>query len=127
MGGRVGEIGQTGGSMRRIFRILFIMVLAFPLLPLSAQDQPASTTAAVSPAPTSDFAGGMKLYRQRRYAQAVSVFEAVPSDSPDYAAACYFAGYAHYVMGHYPQAMGAFDKAFQANPVFDPRPYFQSR
>lgn len=104
------------------------MILAFPLLPLGAQDQPTSTTAAaVSPAPASDFAGGMKLYRQGSYAQAVSVFEAVPADSPDYAAACYFAGYAHYVMRHYPEAIAAFDKAFEANPVFDPRPYFHSR
>ena len=114
--------------MRQIFKILFIMLLAFPLLPLAAKDQPAtSTPSAVSPAPASDFLSGMKLYRQGRYAQAISVFESIPVDSPDYAAACYFAGYAHYVLRHYSEAVASFDKAFQANPALDPRPYFRER
>lgn len=114
--------------MRQILKLLFIMLLAFPLLPLAAQDQPATAApTAVSPAPASDFASGMKLYRQGRYAQAISVFESIPADSPDYAAACYFAGYAHYVLRHYSEAVASFDKAFQANPALDPRPYFRAR
>jgi tetratricopeptide (TPR) repeat protein len=115
--------------MKRIFTLLFTIILfALPLLPLVAQEQPATTTpSAVSPAPASDFANGMKLYRQGRYGQAISVFESIPTESPDYAAACYFAGYAHYVLRHYPEAVASFGKAFQANPTFDPRPYFRSR
>src|SRR5262245_25987968 len=110
---------------------LTIFIVAFTVLPLTAQ-QPATPAPAASAAPVaaaagSDFASGMKLYRQGKYAQAVTIFEGVPSDSPDYAAACYFAGYAHYVMRHFPQAVASFEKAFQANPAFDPRPYFRAR
>ena len=114
--------------MKRIIISILIFIFAFPLLQLTAQQPPPATTPAVTtPAPGSDFASGMKLYRQGRYAQAVSVFESIPADSPDYAAASYFAGYSHYVQRHFPEAVASFEKAFKANPAFDPRPYFRSR
>ena len=106
---------------------LTIFIVAFTVLPLTAQQPATAAPAASAPAVGSDFASGMKLYRQGKYAQAVTIFEGIPSDSPDYAAACYFAGYAHYVMKHFPQSVASFDKAFQANPAFDPRPYFRAR
>jgi tetratricopeptide (TPR) repeat protein len=113
--------------MKRAITILTIIILVFPFSLLIAQDKPVAATQGTTAAPASDFASGMKLYRQGRYAQAIAAFDAVPADSPDYAAACYFAGYAHYVMKHYQQAVDSFGKAFKANPALDPRPYFHSR
>lgn len=108
--------------MKRTVTILMTIIFIVPIFALTAQEQAAPATTSAS-----DFASGMKLYRQGRYAQAVSIFESIASGSPDYAAACYFAGYSHYVMRHYPEAVASFGKAFQANPAFDPRPYFRSR
>jgi tetratricopeptide (TPR) repeat protein len=68
---------------------------------------------------------GMRLYRQKRYQQAIDEFNKVLQTEPNNAAAYYFSGYAHYVMGHHPEAIASFKKAFEADPSFDPRPYFR--
>ena len=67
----------------------------------------------------------MHLYRQKRYQAAITEFERVIAADPKNAPAYYFLGYAHYVMKHHSEALAAFAKAFEADPAFDPRPYFR--
>jgi tetratricopeptide (TPR) repeat protein len=71
-----------------------------------------------------DFEKAMRFYRQKRYSDAIAEFERVVASDPNNAAAYYMLGYAHYVQDHHSEALAAFAKAFQANPNFDPRPYF---
>jgi tetratricopeptide (TPR) repeat protein len=71
------------------------------------------------------FDTAMKLYRQKRYREAVEEFEGVVAAEPKNAAAHYFLGYAHYILDHHQDALAAFAKAFEGDPAFDPKPYFR--
>lgn len=113
--------------------LLFAGILIALALPSFAQE-PATTqekeqavpaVPATPAAESGDFEMGMKHYRQRHYAQAISEFEKVVAADPKNAAAYYMMGYAHYVMKHKADALAAFSKAFEADPSFDPRPYFR--
>jgi tetratricopeptide (TPR) repeat protein len=123
-----------------IRKMAFLLTVAFfaVSLPLFSQEsqpmqaepaqeaQPAAVQPAPAPAaPTASFESAMKLYRRGRYDAAISAFEQVVANEPNNAAAWYFMGYAHYVKRHLAQAQEAFQKAFAANPAFDPRPFFK--
>lgn len=114
--------------------LILLCALVFPLVLYGQETQPAQAqTQQQQPAPEAqpatpaggDFENAMRLYRQRRFSSAVQEFEKVVQADPNNAAAFYFMGYAHYVMGHHQDALAAFSKAFQTNPNFDPRPHFQ--
>ena len=110
--------------MRTIIVTVSLMLVVAPAA-FSQETQTAPAMQMESPAQTSgDFQSAMRLYRQKRYADAIAAFEQINQADPNNAAAFYFAGYAHYVMGHHQEAVSSFEKAFQANPNFDPRPYF---
>lgn len=99
----------------------FVIILAMmtPAWPQSVQPSNAQVV-------TSDeFKAAMHLYRQRRYTEAIEVFQRITNSEPQNAAAWYFLGYAQYVTGHPSEALAAFSHAFQANPSLDPRPYFR--
>ena len=113
--------------------LLFVGILIALVLPCFAQEstttqekeQAVPAVPAEPAAESGDFEMGMKHYRQRHYAQAISEFEKVVTADPKNAAAHYMMGYAHYVMKHKADALAAFSKAFEADPSFDPRPYFR--
>ena len=73
---------------------------------------------------STDFTAAMKHYRQGHYATAIEQLSLVVEKEPQNAAAYYFLGYAHYTLHHNEEALTAFAKAFEADPNFDPRPYF---
>ena len=107
--------------------LLFVLLL-MPVFPAFTQEaQPAVQQTASMQAPSPEFAAAMKLYRQRRYTDAIAAFEAITAADSQNAAAYYFAGYAHYVQHHLNEAQDAFGKAFAVDPRFDPRPYFRAR
>lgn len=109
---------------------LGILILGF-FLPLFAQEateqeqQQTQPLAETKPAASGDFDVAMRHYRQRRYGQAVEEFQRVVDSGTNQAAAYYFMGYAHYVMGHHQEALTAFKKCFETDPKFDPRPYWR--
>lgn len=113
--------------------IVGTMVLGFfsPLFAQEAtqqeqQEQQAQPLAEEKPAVSAgDFDVAMKQYRQRRYGRAVEEFQRVIDSDPANAAAYYFMGYAHYVMGHHQEALAAFKKCFETDPKFDPRPFWR--
>ncbi|MCI0416309.1 tetratricopeptide repeat protein [bacterium] len=112
--------------------LLFAGILIALALPCFAQEstteekeQAVPAVPATPAAQSGDFETGMKLYRQRNYTQAISEFQNVVAADPKNAAAWYMMGYAHYVMKHKADALEAFSKAFEADPAFDPRPYFR--
>ena len=74
-----------------------------------------------------NFDSAMHLYRQKRYQDAIAEFEKIVAADPKNAAAYYFMGYAHYIKGHHQEALAAFAKAFEADPAFDPRPYYRRK
>lgn len=74
---------------------------------------------------SADLATAMKHYRQRHYAIAIQQLNLVVEKEPQNAAAYYFLGCAHYALHHNQEALAAFDKAFEADSKFDPRPYFK--
>jgi tetratricopeptide (TPR) repeat protein len=121
-----------------IRKMAFVLAVAFfaVSLPLFSQEsqpmsapaqeaQPVAVQPAAPAAPTASFDSAMKLYRRGRYDAAINAFEQVVANDPNNAAAWYFMGYAHYVRRHLTQAQEAFNKAFAANPAFDPRPFFK--
>ena len=113
--------------------VFCLLVLALPLYAQEPQEppqqpqQPPEQMQPMPPVISADFQAAMRLYRQRRYAEAVEAFTKIAEAEPNSAAAFYFMGYAHYEMDHHSEAITAFRKAFQADPKFDPRPYFRSR
>jgi TolA-binding protein len=111
-------------------RVLMLIAIIFAFVPaVFSQEQTQTAPAMQMETPASqtsgDFKSAMRLYRQKRYADAVAAFDQIGPGDPDKAAALYFAGYAHYVMKHHQEAVASFEKAFQTNPSFDPRPYFR--
>jgi len=115
--------------MRILLFAGIVIALAFPCFAQETtteeKEQTVPAVAATPAAESGDFEMGMKHYRQRHYAQAISEFEKVIAADPKNAAAYYMMGYAHYVMKHKADALAAFGKAFEADPAFDPRPYFR--
>ncbi len=114
--------------MRLLLFAGILIALAFPCFAQEStteQTEQAVPDVTTTGAESGDFETGMKHYRQRRYAQAISEFEKVVAADPKNAAAYYMMGYAHYVMKHKADALAAFSKAFEADPSFDPKPYFR--
>lgn len=70
---------------------------------------PASTPATLSGAGHS-LPDGFSAYRNKQYADAARLFEAVAADDPLYAEAILFAGYAYYESGQYAKAVAAFER-----------------
>jgi len=105
-----------------------LLIFAF-VGPVGAQttQQPAQQPTTMQTQNSPEFTAAMKMYRQRRYAEAVGQFQKVVEAEPQNAAAYYFMGYANYVTKHYKEAQDAFGKAFAADPRLDPKPYFRSR
>lgn len=110
------------------FALLFVLFLAASgsLEPAIAQGAPAPA-ASMQAAPSAGFEAAMKLYRRRHYTEAIQAFDAVLQSESGNAAAYYFKGYAQYVTRQYSEALASFSQAFQAEPSFDPRPYFHRR
>lgn len=109
-------------------RILFVsgMIFLLSISSVRAQEtttEPQTSTPAV--AESGSFETGMQLYRQKKYRDAIAEFEKVVAADPKNAAAYYFLGYAHYILDHHSDALAAFAKAFEADPAFDPKPYFR--
>lgn len=99
------------------------LLMAVMLAPAMAQVSPQTPDTRTTLA-TDDFASGMHLYRQGRYQEAISAFQLATQADPANAAAWYFLGYAQYVTHNTAAALDSFSRAFQADPGFDPRPYF---
>jgi TolA-binding protein len=111
----------------KIFLFTFL-ILATLVAPVRAQETPDETTPAAAAAASEssgDFNAAMRLYKQKRYNEAIAEFQKVVNADPGNAAAHYMMGYAHYVLDHHSEALAAFAKAFEANPAFDQRPYFR--
>ena len=109
----------------KIFLFTFLILATF-VAAVPAQETPAETTPAAAASQSSgDFNAAMRLYKQKRYNEAIAEFQKVVDADPGNAAAHYMMGYAHYVLDHHSEALAAFAKAFEANPAFDPRPYFR--
>jgi cytochrome c-type biogenesis protein CcmH/NrfG len=94
--------------------------------PVYAQET-AKPAMAATPASNSDFDAAMHLYKRGHYAEAIPGLTRATAADPSNAAAWYFLGYANYVTGHHAEAQAAFDKAFEAQPFFDARPYYRRR
>jgi len=95
--------------------VLFAICLCFLIVTIPSYSQEMSA----------DFATAMKHYRQRHFAIAIEQLNRVVEKERQNAAAYYFLGYAHYALDHNQEAQAAFEKTFEADPKFDPRPYFQ--
>lgn len=94
---------------------------------LIAQQEVPHPAAAMQAAPSDGFKAAMRLYRQRRYAEAIQAFDTLVQSEPNNAAAYYFKGYAQYVTRQFPESVASFEQAFQTDPALDPRPYFHRR
>ena len=105
-----------------LFALIFLAVCAAAA---SAQEADTQSAPAVTTAQSGNFDAAMRLYKQKRYNDAIAEFQKIVDAEPKNAAAYYMMGYAHYVLDHHADAQAAFAKAFEANPAFDPRPYFR--
>ena len=118
-----------------ILALLLLLTLDFFVFmaPAIAQATAQPAAPAQSPQPavaaqaaqSTAFEAAMRLYRRRRYAEAIQAFDAILQADPKNAAASYFKGYAEYVTKHYANSLASFDQAFQSDASFDPRPYFR--
>ncbi len=100
-------------------------LIVFCMTPLMAQETTQPQNEQVTSAQSANFESAMKLYKQKRYKDAIAEFQRIVDVDPKNAAAWYMLGYAHYVLDHHSDALAAFAKAFEADPAFDPRPYFR--
>ena len=109
--------------MRKLVLPLLLIVLFIGSA--TAQEAAQQAEPAAAAAQSGDFDAAMRLYKQKRYNDAIAEFQKIVDAEPTNAAAHYMMGYAHYVLDHHSEAQAAFAKAFQADPAFDPRPYFR--
>ena len=110
--------------MKRLFFAVLILITFTTMIRAQEQTAPVPADRAAT-MESGSLDGAMRLYRQRRYESAIAEFEKIVAADPKNAAAYYFMGYAHYVMKHHQDALAAFAKAFEADPNFDPRPYYR--
>ena len=109
--------------MRRLlFTLQFLVLCAGPA---TAQEVAQQTEPAMTTAQSGDFDAAMRLYKQKRYNDAIAEFQKIVDAEPTNAAAHYMMGYAHYILDHHADSLAAFAKAFEADPAFDPRPLFR--
>jgi TolA-binding protein len=110
--------------MRKLLFTLLFTVLCVSVT-VAQETAPQTEPAMAAAAQSGNFDAAMRLYKQKRYNDAIAEFQRVVDSDPKNAAAHYMMGYAHYVLDHHADALAAFAKAFEADPAFDPRPYFR--
>jgi TolA-binding protein len=108
--------------MRKLLFTLLFTALCFSF---AIAQETAPQTEPAAAAQSGNFDTAMRLYKQKRYNDAIAEFQRVVDADSKNAAAYYMMGYAHYVLDHHADALAAFAKAFEADPAFDPRPYFR--
>jgi len=68
-----------------------------------------------------------QLYRNRDFRGALDALSRTLEAQPDRADALYLTGYSHVMLREYQDAVEAFERAFAADPSFDPRTIYHPR
>lgn len=68
-----------------------------------------------------------RQYRNGNYQAAIAELTRVTDEAPDRADAFYLIGYSHLMLREYPESVDAFARAFELDPMLDPRSIYQPR
>ena len=86
----------------------------------------ASTAAAYAlQAAEGSYERGLTLYRQRNFRAAITEFDQVLEVEPNRADVLYLKGYCQYMLKEFSESVETFGKAFEADPLLDPRTIYR--
>lgn len=107
--------------------VLLVLVVGLPSAAAQEQEQAVQETALDSqdPAIQEAFQRGLRLYRDRRFREALAEFTEVRAAQPDRADVHYLIGYCHLMLKEFEQSVDAFGRSFEEDPSFDPRTIYK--